>query len=98
VAAARAQQAQHHVALRRPQGRTIAVAIRGRHPVRHPDQDSRFPTPGTGEREWTGFLAPEDVPHAANPARGFLDNWNNHPAAGWGKAGGSLRARRSAPS
>jgi penicillin amidase len=66
----------------------IGVAICGRHPVRHPDQDSRFPTPGTGEREWTGFLAPEDVPHAANPARGFFVNWNNHPAAGWGNAGG----------
>ena len=74
----------------------IAAAICGRHPVRHPDQDSRFPTPGTGEREWTGFLAPEDVPHAANPARGFFVNWNNHPAAGWGQAGGfSGRAQRS---
>jgi penicillin amidase len=74
----------------------IAVAICGRHPVRHPDQDSRFPTPGTGEREWTGFLAPEDVPHAANPARGFFVNWNNHPAAGWGSSGGfSGRTQRS---
>jgi penicillin amidase len=75
---------------------TIAVAACGRHPLRHPDQDPRFPTPGTGEREWTGFMAPEDVPHAANPARGFFVNWNNHPAADWGHSGGfSGRTQRS---
>ena len=61
----------------------IGFTYCGRYPVRHPDQDRRLPTPGTGEREWRGFVPPEEVPHTLNPARGFLVNWNNQPAEGW---------------
>lgn len=61
----------------------IGFTYCGRYPVRHPEQDRRLPTPGTGEREWRGFVPPEEVPHASNPARGLLVNWNNQPAEGW---------------
>ncbi|MBE3132629.1 MAG: penicillin acylase family protein, partial [Acidobacteria bacterium] len=76
----------------------IGFAFCGRYPLRHPDQDRRLPTPGTGEREWLGFVPPEEMPHVVNPARGFLVNWNNLPAGGWfnpgifsGKVHGSQR-------
>jgi penicillin amidase len=74
----------------------IGVAVGGHYPRRHPDQDRRLPTPGTGEREWVGFMAPDEVPHALNPARGFFVNWNNLAAAGWDVGGGfSGRTHRS---
>jgi penicillin amidase len=77
-------------------GGNIGTAFCGRYPIRHPQQDDRLPTPGTGEREWTGFVAPEDQPHALNPQRGTIVNWNNLPAAGWHNAGIMLgRAHRS---
>jgi len=61
----------------------VGFAFCGRYPVRHPDQDRRLPTPGTGEREWLGFVPPEENPHVLNPARGFLVNWNNGPTDDW---------------
>ena len=77
-------------------GGNIGTAFCGRYPIRHPQQDDRLPTPGTGEREWAGFVAPEDQPHALNPQRGTIVNWNNLPAVGWHNAGIMLgRAHRS---
>jgi penicillin amidase len=77
-------------------GGNIGAAFCGRYAIRHPQQDVRLPTPGTGEREWVGFVAPEDVPHALNPRRGTIVNWNNMPATGWHSPGiFSGRAHRS---
>lgn len=65
----------------------------GRIPIRADGVDPRLPTPGTGEFEWEGFVAPADLPSIANPERGYLVVWNNKPAANtlygdgarWGK-------------
>jgi penicillin amidase len=74
----------------------IGFAYCGRFPVRHPDQDRRLPTDGTGDREWRGFMPPEEIPHILNPRRGFLVNWNNPPAADWFSPGNfSGRAHQS---
>ena len=51
----------------------------GEYPIRSEEVDVRFPTPGTGEYEWRGFLAEDDHPHIIDPATGFLVNWNNKP-------------------
>jgi len=65
----------------------IGYVHTGRYPVRNPGQDLRLPTPGTGEREWQGFLPAGRNPHAYNPDQGFIANWNNQPAKGWYFAG-----------
>lgn len=62
---------------------TIAYWHPGLYPVRSPLVDIRFPTPGTGGYEWQGFLPFEKMPHAVNPAQGYLANWNTKPAVGW---------------
>lgn len=61
----------------------IGYLFCGRYPDRHPDQDPRLPTPGTGEREWQGYIPFEEVPHVFNPEAGYLANWNQQPAEGW---------------
>jgi len=53
-------------------------------PVRDPRIDPYFPTWGTGEYDWQGFLGPDDQPHAVNPDSGYLVSWNNRPAPGFG--------------
>lgn len=55
----------------------------GLYPVRSPGVDLRLPTPGTGGYEWQGFLPFDRMPHAVNPAQGYLANWNTKPAVGW---------------
>lgn len=55
----------------------------GRYPQRHPDQDSRLPTPGTGEYDWLGFRPFWDNPTTENPEQGYIANWNNRPSADW---------------
>ncbi len=62
----------------------IAYYHLGLHPIRPSGYDIRLPAPGTGEYEWQGFLPKSENPHAANPENGFLINWNNQPAPGWG--------------
>jgi penicillin G amidase len=47
----------------------------GRTP-RRPNWDGLLPVPGDGRYEWAGFLAPEDLPRAINPARGFVATAN----------------------
>src|SRR4051794_7814759 len=52
-------------------------------PVRPKRWDERLPFPGTGRAEWRGFLRVSQRPHAINPKRGWLANWNNMPSVGW---------------
>ncbi len=72
-------------------GRDIAYYSSGRLPIRAQGVDPNFPSWGTGEWDWQGFLPatglPDDPhPHAINPKSGFLTNWNNKPAPGWSAA------------
>jgi acyl-homoserine lactone acylase PvdQ len=61
----------------------IAYFHAGRRPLRPKGTDPRFPLPGTGEFEWTGFLDKREMPHVENPAQGWLAQWNNNPIRGW---------------
>ena len=62
----------------------IAYYHPGLHPWRHPAADQRFPIAGSGDFDHCGLLAFENTPHRVNPERGYLHNWNNKPARGWG--------------
>jgi acyl-homoserine lactone acylase PvdQ len=64
----------------------IATYSAGRLPLRNPHVDPRLPTKGTGEFEWTGFLAADKHAFQADPKNGLLVNWNNKPAPNWGSA------------
>ncbi len=55
----------------------------GRYPDRHPQQDPRLPTPGSGEFDWQRMRPYSDNPTVRNPAQGYLANWNNRPSRGW---------------
>ena len=55
----------------------------GRYPIRAEGIDPRFPTPGTGEFDWKGFVPFEKLPQQINPPQGFFANWNNKPAPWW---------------
>jgi penicillin amidase len=56
---------------------TIGYQCTGRYPVRR-SGDGTMPVPGwTGEHEWDGFIAFEDLPWAANPESGFLATAND---------------------
>lgn len=50
---------------------------------RSPAWDARFPAPGTGEYDAQGYIPFEQMPHAVDPAVGYLANWNTKPAKGW---------------
>ena len=64
----------------------------GKYPKRSARVNPLFPTPGTGEFEWEGFLPAEKNPHVINPQGGLIANWNNKPAKDWsnGDLGGIL--------
>jgi acyl-homoserine lactone acylase PvdQ len=64
----------------------IAYVSAGRLPVRAPGVDPGFPTVGTGDDDWRGFLAPAAHPQAIDPPTGVLVNWNNKPAPGFSAA------------
>jgi len=55
----------------------------GKYPKRARKANPLFPTAGTGEFEWQGFLPTEKNPHVINPATGIITNWNNKPARDW---------------
>lgn len=55
----------------------------GLQPIRSPLADPRFPSPGTGEYDWRGLMPFAALPHAVDPAVGYLANWNSKPAVGW---------------
>ena len=61
----------------------IAYWHPGLFPRRSPGWDSRFPAPGTGEFDRTGFVPFEQMPQVKDPKAGFVANWNGKPAAGW---------------
>jgi hypothetical protein len=42
-----------------------------------------LPTWGTGNWEWQGFMPFADHVQEINPAKGWIDSWNNRPAHGW---------------
>ncbi|GAB4562487.1 MAG: penicillin acylase family protein [Haliangiales bacterium] len=59
----------------------IGFRTMGHIPVRRAGDGLR-PAPGwTDSHEWTGYLTPEQVPRAFNPAEGFLVNSNNRQAS-----------------
>lgn len=68
----------------------IAFWEAGNIPKLAPGVDSRLPTPGTGEYEWTGFLTPKERPHVLNPSQGYIHTWNSK-AANWMPEGGDAR-------
>ncbi|MGH2828931.1 MAG: penicillin acylase family protein, partial [Actinomycetota bacterium] len=60
----------------------------GRYPVRAQGVETRLPTWGTGEWEWSGNIPFTDQPHFISTsddpaARNYTYNWNNKPATGW---------------
>jgi penicillin amidase len=61
----------------------IAYWHPGLYPRRVGTWDPRFPAPGTGAYDWKGFLPFSQMPHAVDPAVGYLANWNNKPARKW---------------
>jgi penicillin amidase len=58
----------------------IGYIHNGRFPIRHPEVDTRLPTPGTGEYDWQGYHPFSWNPKILNPSQGFLANWNNRPS------------------
>ncbi|MDP9330190.1 MAG: penicillin acylase family protein [Actinomycetota bacterium] len=56
---------------------TIGYTCSGMIPIRAAG-DGTEPVPGwTSEREWTGFIPPDELPWAKDPTRGFLATANN---------------------
>ena len=66
--------------------KNIAEYTSGRLPIRNPNVDPGLPTKGTGQYEWRGFLKPLAHMHGKNPRQGFMTNWNNGAARGFGAA------------
>ncbi|HEX8004100.1 MAG TPA: penicillin acylase family protein [Mycobacteriales bacterium] len=65
-------------------------------PRRAPAADPRFPSPGTGGCDWQGLLPRAALPHAVDPAQGYLANWNSQPAHGFDDALGDPYSARPA--
>lgn len=66
----------------------IAYYHPGLHPWRHPAADQRLPINGDGSQDHCGTLAFANTPQRVNPPRGFMHNWNNKAAHGWGDNSG----------
>jgi acyl-homoserine lactone acylase PvdQ len=64
----------------------IAEYTSGRLPIRHPQVDPGLPTKGTGKFEWRGFLKPMAHMHGKDNKQGYVTNWNNGAAHGFGAA------------
>jgi acyl-homoserine lactone acylase PvdQ len=64
----------------------VAIYTSGRLPIRDPRVDPGLPTKGTGQFEWRGLLKPMAHIHGQNNKQGFLTNWNNGAARGFGAA------------
>lgn len=61
---------------------TIGLVVGGRIPIRRGGDGGLLPRQGwTGIGEWTGFIAPEDMPAEKDPARGFVANGNDRVTA-----------------
>jgi hypothetical protein len=55
-------------------------------PIRNPQVDPGLPTKGTGKFEWRGFVKAMAHPHGQDNKNGFMTNWNNGVAHGFGAA------------
>jgi acyl-homoserine lactone acylase PvdQ len=64
----------------------IAYVSCGRLPLRADGVDPGYPTVGTGEYDWTGFLPAAAHPQAIDPPGGVIVNWNNKPSPGFAAA------------
>jgi acyl-homoserine lactone acylase PvdQ len=64
----------------------IAYVSSGRLPLRAAGVNPAFPTVGTGQYDWSGFLPPKKHPQAIDPPSGQIVNWNNKPAPGFTSA------------
>jgi acyl-homoserine lactone acylase PvdQ len=64
--------------------RDIAFFSSGRLPKRPRTVNPSLPALGTGQYEWRGFLSRKAHPQAINPESGYIVNWNNKPARGFG--------------
>ena len=64
----------------------IGYYVSGLDPVRNQGVDPALPTWGGGAAEWPGFLDFAGHPHAADPPQGYIIQWNNKPAPGFGAA------------
>lgn len=61
----------------------IAHFHAGKIPVRAAGANPLFPQPGDGTSDWQGTVPFDRMPHAVNPAQGWLANWNNKPGPHW---------------
>jgi acyl-homoserine lactone acylase PvdQ len=66
--------------------RHIAEFTSGRLPIRPADVDPGLLTNGNGSFEWRGFIKANAHPHGADPKSGYIVNWNNNIAHGFGAA------------
>ncbi len=66
----------------------IAYYHPGLHPRRHAGGDQRLPLPGDGSFDHLGLLGFDELPKSINPDQGWIANWNNKPALGWGEGVG----------
>jgi acyl-homoserine lactone acylase PvdQ len=64
----------------------IAEYTSGRLPIRPAAADPGLLTKGTGRYEWRGFLKAMKHPHGIDNRSGFMNNWNNGAARGFGAA------------
>ncbi|WP_457629203.1 penicillin acylase family protein [Oceanithermus sp.] len=55
----------------------IGYLAPGKIPVRKPGHSGKYPVPGTGEWDWTGFVPAQALPQAYNPAEGYIVTANN---------------------
>ncbi len=61
-------------------GDDVAFYTTGRYPLLKPGVDPDLPFWGDSAWDWTGLLPFEAHPHAVNPSKGFITNWNNKQA------------------
>ena len=64
----------------------IAEYTSGRLPIRNPQVDPGLTTKGTGKFEWRGFIKPLAHMHGQDNKQGYMTNWNNGVAHGFGAA------------
>ncbi len=64
----------------------IAEYTSGRDPIRPSNVDPGLPTKGTGKYEWRGFLKAMAHMHGQDNKTGYMTNWNNGAARGFGAA------------
>ena len=81
----------------------IGYQIPGKIPIRRANLTGMFPTPLTEAEAWLGFVNFTDLPHAKNPAKGFIASANNravppgfktHVTCDWDEGSDGYRAER----